>query len=155
MKNYLLFSIIIFSAFSSVGQNDRSKKVESTYLSLPGYDLSVTDPSSVTIEFAMKEGVFGAEKLKESESICKPVGGTIKDAVKVKSWYYEIPYTQPESYVVAKGPDGKIVYSEKSSEAGQSILRFGWDENMKQPLCEYTLVPDKVKKRLCQPKQFL
>src|SRR3990172_5937367 len=110
MKNFLLLSAITFSAFAVTAQTDRSKKVDTKYLSLPGYDVSATDPSTVTIEFAMKDGVFGAEKLKEGESICKPIGGTIKDAIKVKSFYYEIPYTQPESYVMAKGADGKIVY---------------------------------------------
>ncbi|MEW6469482.1 MAG: leucine-rich repeat domain-containing protein [Bacteroidota bacterium] len=146
MKRHVLSSLLILSAFASAAQNDRSKKVETKYLSLPGYDISVTDPSTVTIEFAMKDGVFGTEKVKEGESICKPTGGTVKDAVKVKSFYIEVPYTQQESYVVAKGPDGKIVYSEKSSETGQSLVRFGWDEKMKQAKCEYALVPDKVKK---------
>lgn len=146
MRHQLLLASFLLPALALTAQNDRSKKVDTKYLSLPGFDISVTDPSAIRMEFAMKEGTFGAERLKESESICKPKGGTVKDAVKVKSWYYEIPYTRPESYLVAKGPDGKTVYAEKTSETNESIARFGWDENMKQPLCEYTLFPDKIKK---------
>lgn len=146
MKKTLLISTLILLAIITMGQNDRSKKVKSKYLSLPAYDISKTDPSTVIIEFAMKAGFFGAERLKEGESICKPKGGTIKDAIKVKAFYYEIPYTQQESYVVAKSMDSRIVYSSKTSEISQSVVRFGWDEKMKQAKCEYALSANNLKK---------
>ena len=150
MKKSILTTTLLLSAFCALSQNDRSKKVDTKFLSLPAYDVSVVDPSTVSIEFAMKAPVFGTERLKEGESTCKPAGGSIKDAVKVKSYYMEIPYTTPESFVVAKSTDGQVVYANKTSESGQSSVKFGWDEKMKQALCEYALVSDKVKKDYAQ-----
>lgn len=146
MKKTLLTTTVLILALTATAQNDRSKKVDTKYLSLPGYDVSAIDPSTISIEFAMKSPSFGTERLKEGESVCKPAGGTVKDAVKVKSYYMEVPYTTPESYVVARSGDGQVVYANKTSESGQSSLKFGWDEKMKQALCEYALVSDKVKK---------
>lgn len=146
MMKTLLTSTLVLATFCSLAQNDRSKKVDTKYLSLPAYDVSAINPSTVSIEFAMKNPSFGTAQLKESESVCKPNGGSIKDAVKVKSYYMDVPYTTPESYVVAKSGDGQVVYANKTSETGQSSIKFGWDEKMKQPLCEYALFADKVKK---------
>lgn len=136
MTKLLLTTSAMIIAVSAMAQKDYSKKVESKYISLPSYNISEVDPATVAIEFAMKNGVFGTEKLKDSESVCKPVGGTIKDAIKVTSYYYEIPYTKQESYTVAKSTDGTVVYADKSSNTESSIYKYGWDEKMKQPLCE-------------------
>lgn len=133
MTKTLLTSTIVLAAFCSVAQNDRSKKVDTKYLSLPAYDLSAINPSTVSVEFAMKDPSFETAQLKESESVCQPKVGSIKDAVKVKSYYMDIPYTTPESFVVAKSGDGQIVYANKTSETGQSSLKFGCDQKMKQP----------------------
>lgn len=146
MKKTLLTTTLLFTTIAAFGQKDRSKEVETKYLSLPTYNVSTTDPSTVTIEFSMKEGVFGLERLKEGESTCMPAGGTLKDAVKVKAYHYEIPYTQQESYVVAKAVDGTVLYAIKASEKKESLVRFGWDDKMKQAQCEYALFSDKLKK---------
>lgn len=139
MKKTVLTTTLLFAALTTIGQNDRSKKVESKYLSLPAYDISTTDPATVSIEFAMKEPSFGTEKLKDYESVCKPSGGSVKDAVKITTYYYEIPYNKPESYVVAKSTDGTVVYASKASEVKSDIIKFGFDK------CEYW-VSDKMKK---------
>lgn len=153
MKKTLLLITILLSSISAFSQNDRSKKVETSYLSLPGYDMSLIDPSTITIEFSMKDAVFGVERLKEGESACIPKGGSIKDAVKVKAYHYEIPYTQPESYVVAKSSNGTVVHAAQTSVNNPSVVRFGWDEKMKQALCEYALSSDKLKKEYASTKK--
>lgn len=145
MNKLLLTTAAIGIAAASIAQKDYSKKVESRYISLPSYNVSEVDPSSVTIEFAMNDGVFGTEKLKDAKSLCVPKGGSAKDAVKVTSYYYDIPYTKPESYIIAKSTDGTIVYAEKSSQTENSSFKFGWDEKMKQPLCQYFMA-SKLKK---------
>ncbi len=145
MKKSLLTVGICMLAVTSFSQKDKGKKVESKYLSLPSYNITETDPSTVSVEFAMQDGSFGTEKLKDAKSKCVPKGGSLKDVVEVTSYYYEIPYTQGESYVIAKSADGNVVYGNKTSETGQSTLRFGWDEKMSQPQCEY-FISDKLKK---------
>lgn len=136
MTKLLLTTSAMLIAVSAMAQKDYSKKVESNYISLPSYNISEVDPSTVSIEFAMKDGVFGTEKLKDDKSTCLPKGGSIKDAIEVTSYYYEIPYTKQESYIIAKSTDGTIVYADKSSETESSIYKYGWDEKMKQPFCE-------------------
>lgn len=135
----------MFIAVAAIAQKDYSKKVESRYISLPSYNVSEVDPSSIAIEFAMNDAIFGTEKLKDAQSTCVPKGGSLKDAIKVTSYYYDIPYTKPESYIIAKSTDGTIVYADKSSESENSSYKFGWDEKMKQPLCEYFMA-NKLKK---------
>jgi hypothetical protein len=145
MKRTLLFGTLLLVAGGAIAQTDKSKKVETKYLSLPAYDVSAIDPSSISIEFAMGDGQFGTEKLKDTKSKCVPKGGGLKDVVEVTAYHYEIPYTQAESYIVAKSNDGTVVYADKASEAGQSTIKFGYDEKMKQSMCEYWM-SDKLKK---------
>lgn len=137
MTKLLLTTSAMIIVVSAMAQKDYSKKVESKYISLPSYNVSEVDPATVAIEFSMNDGVFGTEKLKDAESTCVPSGGSVKDAIKVTSYYFEIPYTQPGSYIVAKSTDGTVVYAEEASISQESDLKFGWDDKMNQPLCEY------------------
>ncbi len=132
-------------SLSAMAQKDYSKKVKTKYISLPSYNISEIDPALVSIEFAMKNGLFGTEKLRTAESLCIPSGGGLTDVITVPTHYFDIPYTQPESYIIAKSTDGKVVYADKSSNTKPSSLRFGWDSKTKQALCEYFMV-DKLKK---------
>lgn len=145
MKKTLLTTSLLLVAVGAMAQNDKSKKVESKYLSLPAYDVSAIDPASIRVEFAMGDGKFGTEKLKDTKSKCVPKGGSLKDVIEITAYHYEIPYTQAESYIVAKSGDGTVVYAAKASEAGQSSIRFGYDEKMKQSMCEYW-ISDQLKK---------
>lgn len=130
---------MIFVAAVSVAQKDRSKDVETQYLSLPTYDLSQIDPSTITVEFAMGQSTYGVPQMKETESVCKPKGGSIKDAVKITTYYYQFVHHQPASYVVARSSSGEIVYANQASEASEGVAKFGYDK------CEYW-ISDKLKK---------
>jgi len=121
---------------AGTAQSDKSKKVKTQYMSLPSYDVAVTSPSSIGIEFAMAEGSFGTEKLKDTKSKCVPKGGGLKDVIELTAYHYEVPQTLPESYIVAKSSDGTIVYAAKTSSTSTSSVRFGYDDKMKQSLCE-------------------
>ena len=105
-------------------------------MSLPSYDVAVTSPSSIGIEFAMRDVSYGTEKLTDTKSKCVPKGGGLKDVIEVTAYHYVVPQTLPESYIVAKSTDGTIVYAAKSSETSTSSVRFGYDDKMKQSLCE-------------------
>lgn len=135
-KRLLSISLSLLTIATISGQNDRSKKVKTQYLSLPSYDVSKTDPSSIQIEFAMDDANFGTEKMKDTKSKCVPKGGGIKDIMEVTAYHYEIPYTMPESYIVAKSTKGQVIYAAKASESEASSIRFGYDEKMKQSSCE-------------------
>jgi hypothetical protein len=144
IKPLLSMSLMIVTV-AVVAQNDRSKKVKTQYLSLPAYDISANSPSSISIDFAIKDGSFGTEKLKDTKSKCMPKGGGLKDIVELTAYHYEVPFTTPESYMVARSTDGTVVYAEKSSESSQSSVRFGYDDKMNQSKCEYW-VADNLKK---------
>ena len=140
MKTKILFTILILAITVNVlAQKSKSKEVKTKYLSLPSYDLSQTEPSSIVAEFAMGVASFGSQKLKDTKSTCVPKNGGIKDAVKVTTYYYEVPVTYPESYLVAKNPSGKIVYASEVSKIKKDVAKFGFNK------CEYW-VSDKLKK---------
>lgn len=146
--NYLLPSLFLVITSVAYAQNDRSKSVKSKYLAIPAYDLTASNPSTVTAEFAMNDASFGTEKQKQVEAICKPKGGSIKDAVKLPTHYYEIPFTQPESYLVAKDQAGTIVYASKISEISQGIVKFGYEK------CEYWMEATLKKDWAAQASSF-
>lgn len=137
MKKTLQTTALIMLSLVALGQNDKSKKVKTQYLSLPSYDVAAISPTSIGIEFAMRSVVFGTEKLKDTKSKCLPKGGGLKDIVEVTAYHYEVPMTLPESYIVAKSSDGTVVYAAKSSETMESSSKFGWDSKMSQSMCEY------------------
>lgn len=145
MTKLLLTLSAMIIALCAMAQKDYSKKIETKYISLPSYNISEVDPASVAIEFAMKDGVFGTEKMKDDKSICVPSGGSLADAIEVTSYYFEVPYTQQDSYIIAKSTDGSVVYADKASITQSSSLKFGWDEKMKQPLCA-NFMSDNLKK---------
>ena len=51
-----------------LAQKDKSKEVKTRYLSVPPYDITETDPSTITAEFAIGETTFGTEKLKDAKT---------------------------------------------------------------------------------------
>ena len=132
----LLATICLLTAF---GQNDKGKKVKTKFLQLPGYDMSSVDPSTVSAEFVVGEGSFGTEKLKDTKSICVPKNGGIKDAIEVTTYYYQVPFTKPASYLVAKDGSGKVVYGSVISKSTTGSAHFGFEK------CEYWIA-DKMKK---------
>lgn len=144
IKSILSTGLILLSLAASA-QSDKFKKVKTQYISLPSYDVSVTSPSSIGIEFAMREASFGTAKLKDTKSKCVPKGGGLKDIIEVTAYHYVVPQTLPESYIVAKSSNGTIVYAAKASKTMESSARFGWDSQMSQSLCEYWQV-DRLKK---------
>ena len=136
IKTLLSISLILLTV-ASAAQSNKSKKVKTQYLSLPSYDVAVTSPSSIGIEFAMKDVTYGTEKLKDTKSKCVPKGGGLKDVIEVTAYHYEVPQILPESYIVAKSAEGTIVYAVKASDGSTSSVRFGYDNKMKQSKCEY------------------
>lgn len=144
IKSILSTSLILLS-IAGTAQSDKAKKVKTQYMSLPSYDVAVTSPSSIGIEFAMRDVSYGTEKLTDTKSKCVPKGGGLKDVIEVTAYHYVVPQTLPESYIVAKSTDGTIVYAAKSSETSTSSVRFGYDDKMKQSLCE-NWQADKLKK---------
>jgi len=138
-KLYLLIAMVSLASLSWA-QKDRSETIVTTYLQLPGYDVAQVSPGSIVTEFASGGIGFGAEKLQDVKTMCVKKGGTIKDVVEVNTYYYELPVTQPPSFLVARDADGKIVYADQFGDASPPPARFGYDE------CANFLV-DRVKKQ--------
>ena len=90
MNKLLSITSAFIITFSVMAQKEYSKKVTSKYITLPSYNISEIDPASVSIEFAMKEGVFGTEKTKEAKSLCISSDATSNEIVTVTNYYYEI-----------------------------------------------------------------
>lgn len=139
MKKSLSFILMFFTVLIAFGQNDKSSKVETKLLVFPMYNINEIDPATVSAEFVAGDLVFAKEKMKDKKTTCKPKGGTIKDAVEVSTYYYEVPYTTPLSYIVAKDAKGNIVYAQQVSDSKPEEAKFGYDK------CEYW-VADKMKK---------
>jgi len=58
---------------------------------------------------------------------------------KIKTYYYTVPFTSPESYLVAKDENGKILYASQITQQQESTVKFGYDQ------CKYWVL-DKLKK---------
>jgi hypothetical protein len=139
MKKLFVFTLLSLFTTLVFAQKDKSKSVDTKYLSLPSFDVSNTDLSTLKAEFAMAMSTFGTEKQKESLTACVPKGGGIKDAVQIKTYYYEVPVVRPDSYLVVKDKSGNILYAEQSSEQRDGMVMFGFEQ------CTYWVL-DKLKK---------
>ncbi len=138
-RKILLPVLLLAMTTNAIAQKVKSKEVKTSYLSVPPYDISKTDPSTIIAEFAMGATSFGTEKLKDTKTMCVPKNGGIKDVIEVTTYYYEIPVSIPESYFVAKNPSGVIVYASEVSQPGKAVARFGFEK------CEYW-ISDRMKK---------
>lgn len=140
MKNiYLSLGLCLGVLGAANAQKLTGKEIDSRYIQLPAYDLSQVDPMTITAEFACGDHVFGKEQVGDYESICKPKGGTLKDAVKITTYHYVVSTTQPESFLIAKDASGNILFGAQLSSNGPSTAKFGYDK------CEYWIA-DKMKK---------
>lgn len=137
MNKIILSTSLIMLSFAAFSQSDKASKVKTKYLRLPSYDVTAINPSTIKLEFAMGDTSFGSVKLKDTKSKCVPKGGGLKDVFELTSYHYEMPQFLPESYIVAKSENGTVVYAQKSSKSIESSTRFGYDEKMKQSLCQY------------------
>lgn len=128
-KYFTLIILIGLASFTSLSaQSDRSEKVKTRFLQLPNYDLTAVDPGSISVEYGIGTSSFGKERLKDTKSTCMPKGGGIKDAVQLTTYYYEVPYNTPASYLVAKNAEGKVIFAEAVTLAQESIVKFGFDK---------------------------
>lgn len=130
MKKYFTLIVMIgFISFSTLSaQSDQSEKVTTQFLQLPNYDLNSVDLGAITVEYAVGESGFGPERLKDTKSTCMPSGGGLKDAVEVTTYYYDVPFQKPTTYMVAKNGEGKVVFAEAVTESHEAIAKFGFDK---------------------------
>lgn len=128
MKRTVSFLVLTLFALNLIAQNDKSKKVESKFLQLPMYDISKTEPSTVKAVFAAGDASFGEPAMKDVKATCVPKGGSLKDAIEISTYYYQIPLTIPASYVIGKDAVGNIVYAEQISKGEESAAKFGFKE---------------------------
>lgn len=134
----IIFSTSLILAFGiTFGQSDKSKKVKSQYVNFPSYDVLKNSPSNLVISYASADADIGKEKLIDTKSTCVQKGKSIKDAIEVTAYHYELPYTTPEYFLVAKTSDNTVVYAHKGQQNSNNKIRFGYDSKMKQSLCEY------------------
>ncbi|MFT5777724.1 MAG: hypothetical protein ACI837_000672 [Crocinitomicaceae bacterium] len=139
MKKLLLPICAIVISTLSMAQNDRSKDVKTKYLSIPSLDVSQVDVSTLSSEYAMDQGSFGTERMKDVKTTCVKKGGGLKDVIELSTYYYAVPYSKPDSYIVVKDGSGEIIYAAKTSVKSQGSVNFGYKE------CNYW-VADKMKK---------
>ena len=138
MKKIIFTTSLILAFGITFGQSDKSKKVKSKYINFPSYNVSENFTSDLTVSFASSDIKIEQKKLKDTKSKCVQKGKSIKEgALVVTAYHYEIPYTSPEYYVVAKSADDKIVYAFKENQNADGKIRFGYDYKMEQSLCEY------------------
>jgi len=139
MKKKIILILLSGLMVTVSAQKKTSKKIETVFIELPSFDISITNPNSVKGEFVTGETIFETDLIKSTKSTCVPRGGGLKDAFEVTTYYYKIIYTTPHSYLVVKDPTGKIVYASEISEPKQNISTFGYNK------CE-NWVADNLKK---------
>jgi len=105
-----------------------------TAIELPLVAIDGLDLAAVRAEIAWGEIVLGGPELRTASSICVPKGSKnpLKDAVKVPTYYYEVPYRVGSGVLVLRDGDGRVLYS-RQLEALESSERFGYDD------CRYWL----------------
>lgn len=130
MKKILLsVAMLGFLIPTAYCQKTKDKKVSTKFLQLPPYDVSTVNPEDLTIEYASEGLTFsGKPKIKDSKTWCKPRGGGLKDAKEITTYYYEVPVTFPEAYLVAKDANGELIYGEQISDQADTSINYGKEE---------------------------
>lgn len=131
MKQLILGLAMASSLTTAIAQNDQSKKVKTQRLFLPAYSVSSTDIGTLKAEFAQSVGTFSAAELKNTTSMCVPAGGGLKDAIEVKTHYYQLNYKPGTAYIIIKDAQGNILKADEIADSPETTSKFGHKK------CEY------------------
>ena len=127
-------------SFGLVAQKSTSKKVKTQFLSIPNYDVSSTDASSLKAYFSTGDSQYGTKKLMDSKTVCVVKGGSLKDAKELTTYYYQHSVTRPASYLFLKDAEGNTIYANQISKSEAAKADFGKEK------CEFWMKSSLEKK---------
>jgi hypothetical protein len=126
MKTLILFLGFFLCLSPMYAQKEKSNKVSSNYLHIPILDPTQTDPATMSFEFSNRAVEFGKEAMKDIKTVCK--NNATGKAQEVTTYYYQIDVTKPESFVLGRDANGKVVFASKVSETEMIKEKFGYQK---------------------------
>lgn len=126
MKALLILGFFAFFLTPIYAQKDKSKKVKTSYLHIPIMNAIENNPENLIIEFGSQPVTFGKEALKDVKTVCK--NNATGKAQEVTTYYYDVSYTSPESFVVGSDASGNTIFAIKISEEMNASEKYGFQE---------------------------
>ncbi|MFK7796634.1 MAG: leucine-rich repeat domain-containing protein [Aureispira sp.] len=106
-------------------QSVKMNQTKSTFIEYPKIPLDGNSQQDLQVSFYSEDVMVGNKQMKEVETTCVPKGGSLKDVITLKTFYYQIDYTNPNSIVKISNTAGKTVYMEQVATSGPAIYKYG------------------------------
>ncbi len=103
-------------------------KAETSYLTYPRIPVKDIDWSQIKAEVAHTDITMGDKTMHKGANLCKAKGASLKDAKVIENYYYEVKHKTPSGILRITDNAGKVLFSKKTSEAGNSSTMFGKDD---------------------------
>lgn len=140
MKILLLFVSCALIANGTLAQKSTSKKVKTQHLSIPNYDVSSTDVSSLKSYVSIGNSTYGPNKLMDGKTICVVKGGSLKDAKEITTYYYQHDVQRPATYLFLEDGSGNTIYAGQVAPQATAKADYGKEQ------CEFWIKASLIKK---------
>lgn len=125
IKLILAFWVVAVVIFA---QNIKKEKVETSYLTYPKIPIKGMNMSNLSVEFAHSKPIIGDLKMVKGANLCKPKGGSIKDAKAIETYYYKVNYKSAEGIIRISDANGKILYVSYTDRPEDAVDEFAKDQ---------------------------
>jgi len=125
MKKITLGLLLGLLCLSATAQKIDEVKIETSYLTYPRIPVDGIDWTQIKAEVAHTDIKMGETTLHKGANLCKAKGASIKDAKVIENYYYEVKHKTPSAILRVTDNEGKVLFSKKTSEAGNSSTMFG------------------------------
>lgn len=122
----LLLLGLLFLGVTVVAQKDKSKGVKTQYMAIPQLDVTQISPNDLTMEYSYPDLSFGTEKMADVKTVCK--NNSTGKAVEVPTYYYKVPASMDQTYVVGRNKSGELIFASKVMEPIQKTVNFGYQK---------------------------
>ena len=121
----LLIGILCIGTNLMNAQSVKMNQTKSNFIEYPKIPLDGNSQKDLQVSFYSEDAIVGNKEMKEVEATCVPKGGSLKDVVTLKTFYYQIDYTSPNSIVKITNTAGKTVYMEQVASSTAAIYKYG------------------------------
>ncbi|MBS2213671.1 leucine-rich repeat domain-containing protein [Carboxylicivirga mesophila] len=128
MKKLALGMMLGLFCLSATAQRIDEFKAETSYLTYPRIPVKDIDWNQIKAEVAHTDISLGDKTVHKGANLCKAKGASIKDAKVIENYYYEVKHQTPSGILRITDNTGMVLFSKRTSEAGNSSTMFGKDD---------------------------
>ncbi len=116
------------ACLTATAQRISEFEAETSYLTYPRIPVKDINWEQITAEVAHTDIKMGEKTLHKGANLCKAKGASLKDAKVLENFYYEVKHKTPSAILRVKDNAGNVIFSHKTSEAGNTSTMFGKSE---------------------------